>query len=75
LAHGTNPEIALLIEAQGQAAVSSEWRFAAARLGSAELHLSLDAGEVWQQPRTPGVVGKPTDPYHLFVTNSKSGSN
>jgi hypothetical protein len=71
LAHGTNPEIALLIEAQGEALDSSEWRFAASRLGSAELHLSLENEEVWSQPRTPNILGKSTDPYWMFFSNSK----
>lgn len=71
LAHGTNPEIALLIEAQGETLDSSEWRFAMARLGSAELHVSLNHEEVWMQPRTANVVGKSTDPYWLFFTDSK----
>lgn len=71
LAHGTNPEVALLIEAQGKAVDTSEWRFAMARLGSAELHVSFDGEEVWKQPRTPNVVGESTDPYWLFFTDSK----
>lgn len=70
LSHGTNPEIVLLIEAQGETVDQAEWRFAAARLGSAELHLMLDGKDVWTKPRTPDVVGKPIDPYWLFVTDA-----
>ena len=72
LAHGTNPEVVLLIEAQGETVASSEWRYGLVRLGSAELHVELDGKEVWHEPRTPGVSGKPTDPYWLFFTEQKS---
>jgi hypothetical protein len=65
-AHGTNPEIVLLIEAAGQDAAAAAWQYGFARLGSAELHVSLDSREVWTQERTPGVIGLPTDPYWLF---------
>ena len=66
LAHGTNPETLLLIEALGKTVEESTWHYSLARLGSAELHIELDGVEVWQRERTPGVVGKPTDPYWLF---------
>jgi hypothetical protein len=65
-AHGTNPEIVLLIEAAGQDAAAAAWQYGVARLGSAELHVSLDSREVWTQERTPGVIGLPTDSYWLF---------
>lgn len=67
-AHGTNPEILLLVEALGDALDSAKWHFSAVRVGSAELHLLLDREDVWTQQRTPGVVGRPSDPYWLFVT-------
>lgn len=66
LAHGTNPEIVLLLEAIGDDN-TLRWHFSAARLGSAELHLAFDGKEVWKQDRTPGVVGKPSDPYWIFM--------
>jgi hypothetical protein len=66
LAHGTNPEVILLIEAHG--AQPPQWRYSLARLGSAEMHVELDGREVWMRGRTPGVVGVPTDPYWLFVS-------
>jgi hypothetical protein len=66
LAHGTNPELVLLIEALGETLEASRWHFSVARSGSAELHLELDGNEVWKQDRTPGVFGKPTDPYWMF---------
>jgi hypothetical protein len=66
LAHGTNPEAILLVEAHR--AQPTQWRYSLARLGSAELHAELDGREVWKRERTPGVVGSPTDPYWLFVS-------
>jgi hypothetical protein len=71
LAHGTNPEVILLIEALGDSLEASRWHYSLARLGSAELHVALDGKEVWEQGRTPGVVGQPTDPYWLFFSAAK----
>jgi hypothetical protein len=73
LAHGTNPEVLLQIEA---VAVESQpvWKYSLIRLGSAEMHVELDGREVWTVPRTPGVVGRPEDPYWLFVTPPKATS-
>ena len=28
----------------------------------------IDGREVWTEPRTPGIVGQPVDPYWLFWT-------
>ncbi|MEK6257400.1 MAG: hypothetical protein AABP62_02175 [Planctomycetota bacterium] len=67
LAHGTNPEVLIQIEAHADQQ-PSRWRYSFARLGSAELHVSLDGKEVWTEPRTPGIVGLPVDPYWLFWT-------
>lgn len=66
LAHGTNPEVLVQIEAH--AGEPSRWRYSLVRLGSAEMHVSLDGKEVWTEPRTPGVLGQPVDPYWLFLT-------
>lgn len=68
LAHGTNPEVVLLIEALGKTPDAARWHYSLARLGSAELHVELDGKEVWKQGRTPGIVGQLTDPYWLFFT-------
>jgi hypothetical protein len=70
LANGTNPEVLLLVEALGKPKAGSRWQYGLARLGSAELHVSLDGSEVWKQARTPGVVGLPEDPYWIFITPS-----
>jgi hypothetical protein len=63
--HGTNPELLLLIEAL-QSRSSASWQYALVRIGSAEFHAELDGQEVWQEPRAPGVIGRPTDPYCMF---------
>jgi hypothetical protein len=69
LANGTNPEVILLIEAVAASGNSpARWQYALARLGSAEMHVSIDGTEIWKQDRTPGVVGQPTDPYWIFIT-------
>lgn len=67
LAHGTNPEVLVQIEAD-DTEQPPRWRFSFARLGSAELHVLLDGQEVWTQSRTPNIVGQPIDPYWLFWT-------
>jgi hypothetical protein len=72
LAHGTNPEVVMLIEALGKTQGEARWHYSLARLGSAELHVELDGAAVWKRERTPGIVGKPTDPYWLFWTPSRS---
>jgi hypothetical protein len=68
LAHGTNPEVLVLIEALGESIDKAQWHYALARCGSAEMHVAIDGKEVWTVGRTPGVVGKPTDPYWLFTS-------
>lgn len=72
LAHGTNPEILVFIEAAGPAPEKAQWQIAAARLGSAELHLRLGDREIWTVPRTPNIVGRPSDPYWLFWSRAES---
>lgn len=68
LAHGTNPEVLLFIEALGKTVDHSHWHYCFARLGSAELHVELDGEQVWKTERAENVVGKSTDPYWLFLT-------
>jgi len=71
LAHGTNPEILVFVEAAGPSSEKAQWQIAATRLGSAELHLALDDREIWTVPRTPNVVGQPSDPYWLFWSKAE----
>ncbi len=66
LAHGTNPEVLVQIEAH--AGEPPRWKYSLVRMGSAEMHVSLDGKEVWTEARTPGVLGQPVDPYWLFLT-------
>lgn len=65
-AHDTNPEMVLLIEAQGDSLAASRWHYALAPSSSAEVHVELDGKEVWQRSRVPNIVGGPTQPYWLF---------
>ena len=65
--HGQSPGLVLIVEAiAGE--TSTSWRYAIAKNGSAEFHVSLDDDEVYQSPRAPGVVGRPVDPYFLFTS-------
>lgn len=50
LAHETNPEVLLLIEAQASGPNSTQWRWAAAPLTAAALTLRLDRKPVWNLP-------------------------
>ena len=65
-AHGTNPEVLLLIEAIGDDAATAKWHYSFARSGSAEMHVELDGKQVWFRERTPGITGTPNDSYWLF---------
>lgn len=65
-AHGTNPELVLLVEAMGETVAEAKWRYCLFPSSSAELHAELDGVEVWTRPGAPGVVGQPTDDYWLF---------
>lgn len=68
LANGTNPEIILLLEATQMKDAPPSWSYALIRTGSAELHVEIDGVEVWQDGRTPGIGGRPTDPYCIVGT-------
>lgn len=71
--HGTDTEIVLLIELLRRGASPPAWHYVLVRLGHAELHVSLDDREVWQQKRIAGTG--PTEPYHLFFRRPPSGSD
>ena len=68
LAYDNNPQILLLIEILRPAAGEARWQYLLARVSSADLHILLDDNEVWQQDRTPGIIGRPTDYYWHMVT-------
>lgn len=66
MAHGTNPEALVFIEAIGKTLEEARWHCGFARLGSAEIHVELDGKEVWKADRAAGIVGAAIDPYWLF---------
>lgn len=64
LAHGTNPEVLLLIEAHERAKGPARWKFAAAHLSHAEVTLKLDGKDVLALPnKDAGPRIAPSDPY------------
>ncbi|MSR57849.1 MAG: hypothetical protein EXS05_09260 [Planctomycetaceae bacterium] len=63
--HGTNPEVALLVEAIHKSEAKAGYRYALARLGHAEMHASLADREVWVLPRVKG-DSSPDSHYWLF---------
>ena len=66
--HGTNVEVLLLLEARAEGQKPPQWMYGLARMGSAEMHVNLDGKEVWQLARTPGVIGRASDPYWISLT-------
>jgi hypothetical protein len=64
-AHQTNPEVLVLIEAQGQGDAAS-WKFLPARQAAAALWLSLDDEDVWVNPTPPDVSSGGANPYWNF---------
>lgn len=74
-AHGTNPELILLIEAAGATIDQTRWQYSLFPSSSAELHAALDGREVWLRPGAPGVVGRPTDDYWLFSLPAKQDAD
>ena len=53
LAYGTNPEVALLIQADREGDAEPAWTYGLARMGRAELHVNLDDSEAWTQKSVP----------------------
>jgi hypothetical protein len=66
LAHGTNPEVLLLIEAVGESLEKAKWQYGLARTSNAQTHVHLDGKEVWSQPRVKGADSRPEHPYYVF---------
>jgi hypothetical protein len=71
--HGTNPEVVLLIEALGKNGSPSAWQYGLQRLGHAEMHVNLDAHEIWQCPRVDNVP--PNEPYFLVIVPAAQSAN
>ncbi|MGH7139905.1 MAG: hypothetical protein ACREHD_29555, partial [Pirellulales bacterium] len=67
IAHGTNPELVLLIEAVDASSDGARWHYSLMRSSHAEIHLELDGKEVWTCPRAqrPTTLG-PTVAYESF---------
>jgi hypothetical protein len=66
LAHGTNPEVLLLIEAVGETVEKAHWQYGLVRTSNAETHVELEGKEVWTQPRVKGADTRPEHPYYVF---------
>jgi hypothetical protein len=66
LAHGTNPEAVLLIEAAGPTIAASKWQYGLVRTSNAETHALFDGKEVWMQPRVGRGATRPAHPYYVF---------
>jgi hypothetical protein len=73
LAYDNNPQILLFLEIVGADEGKVRWQYSLARVSSADLHVLLDGKEVWSQPKTPGIIGKPTDFYWHMVTRPEEG--
>lgn len=71
-AHGTNPEILMFVEARAKEGDAPKWYRGFAPLGSAELVVAEEEQVIWRKDRAPGIVGRPTDPYWLFVLPESS---
>lgn len=70
--HGTNPEILMFVEARAEEGDTLRWHRGFAPLGSAELVVVEEEHVVWRKDRAPEVVGRPTDPYWLFILPESS---
>jgi hypothetical protein len=55
--NGTNPDLILALEIVGNTGGPLEWRYAAAQMTSARLHMRLDDKEVWAAPYVRVVTG------------------
>jgi hypothetical protein len=66
LANGTNPEIALFVEARSQPGGKAPvWQFMVGRMSHSELHLEYDGKEVFSGPRGRPLSG-PDKPYWVI---------
>jgi hypothetical protein len=67
-AYGTNPEVALLIEAERTAPSLPVWRYGLAPISAADLFVNLNDREVWSQPQ---LQTSAVDTYWYFRIPSK----
>ena len=66
-AHGTNPEVMVLIEAQGTSPKTASWRYAVAPLTVALFDVRLDRRVVCTVPYHSTRMNLPTLPYYAPV--------
>lgn len=62
---GTNPEVLLLIEAQGAEPASRIWRYGFARMSSYNLRVRRGDETVWERPFEPIPMRSSTSPYYF----------
>ena len=62
-ANGTNPEVILLIEARRAGGAPPAWNYGLTRTAGAELHATIDGGEVWTRPAAFSTALR--DPYFM----------
>ena len=72
IAHDTNPEAVLLIEALGPSMKEARWHFSLARSSNAEAHVELDGKEVWKCDRSGPANNGPTRNYWLFSSQTET---
>lgn len=63
-ATGTNPEVLILLEAQGRGSEGPTWRYAVARVTAAPYEVFFDRREVWRE----GYAGRQKDPGEPYFT-------
>ena len=75
IAHGTNPETVLLIEAVGPSLKEARWHYTLARSSHAETHIELDGQEVWKCERADPTNNGATRSYWLFTSPVEPASS
>jgi hypothetical protein len=73
IAHGTNPEAILLIEALGTSMREAHWHYSLARSSHAEAHVEFDGQEVWECQRAGNGADGPDKSYWLFASPVEGG--
>ncbi len=62
---GTNPEVLLMVEAQGTEPAERAWRYGFARMSSYNLRVRRGEQAVWERKREPVPTPSPTSPYYF----------
>ncbi len=66
-ASGTNPEVLILLEAQGPSSKEATWHYAVAPITVAPFEVKIDRREVWSKPYHSTARNSPSGPY--FTTH------